>query len=498
MQHPLRWACVFIVMISPLVWLTGSAFFSNADPSESWEPPAPVEIPTVPDGSTSTAIIDPAGFSSDADRLKTVYQLAQAMSTVDAALIGNDLVVSAADRDGLGRVLKSSSAEIEQLEPSGVTLVAEAKSRLSLITRHGMWLDNRKDVAQVIGKAEQAFVEGPERVGEKKVLELINALLSRFPKTVATDDIKNTEPSDALTEPEHAQAVFLRSRALFRHEFFELRQASSNEDTTLADTQGIISRWDDFIEKYTVENIPDTQDAHMLDEVESLRLIVQLLNLQKQSENASKRQDSMLFFAAVKEWQKVADESPKYVLKEKEKIITVIKQWLDKTVPALDKMPNFQVGTQEGYTSLPKRFVGRFVPVPGGGQLFDFQPLGQDCQFNQEARQFSLIKGPAQPRHVMFWEDYTKVRDQFVSAQKAGLELKPQIADDFSESCAKLAEEFSEYQATWGQNWTGGAPPNCLDDAAKDWSTIFSDASELAQEISEALETFGIAIHESL
>lgn len=481
------------VAIAPLIFLTASTFFRGPTAAVGgWTAPALEEFAKVrssvesertrlADGNPTTSV-DPAGFSLEDEPegdLALPYELAERLAAAEKARHGDDLEAAEAARNGLNRMVADRLVAIQKIPPNGLELAAEVKRRLELTTRRCIWLTNRQLAGRELKAAEEAIATGPEGDGETKCLLTINGLRKQLP---AMPESIAEEPGNALAPDEAAWAARLESRALFRRDFFKLRQSARAEAASSRDLERLLEEWAVFVATYGKNGPPDDRDKPILDEAKTLQRKTQLDLLRVVAREAGSVVELVERVAA---WLKEAGGNPVEFAQAQKAASALVQKWLESNVSPLLPLPKPMPGVEEGFTK-KRRLIGFFEKVPNTPAQYRFwpwdMPVGKRLALNKGDEQPNLTATPTPPQHEAYAADHAESRKEFL----AGGFTTRQGVDRFRADCDRLAEEFGPYRKQW-DNVSFPA-----DKVADNWGEDFAAGRKIAEDLLANGEKYGL------
>lgn len=472
--------------IVPLVTLTVMAFLGGGgrtdatsyDPAElaefeAVEAATGARIAKLPEVEAASAE-DPAGFSSEgqpADSLALPYEVAQLLGEADRGIQSTDIGTVQRIRKSIQRLFDDRLTAVEKLRPHGDRLAKAITRRGEILDRHEVWLVNRDRVRESLGSAASAMNDGLEIEGEKKCLELLRKLQKELPE-VADASRGQAEPSDALTAEEAEAVAKLRSRAVFREQFFTARRATASKNEKANQLRSQLDAWDAFLKAYDKLGVPDARDAAFLDEARKLRHEAELswrwgLALSQPSVGG--------LVAKASDWLRVAKSGGDEDADFRQSAAELVRSWLAKNVPPVPSKPKGLEGLQEAVTDpANKRKFGYFqkVPITDKQYYYWINKANMKVKFKGDS-QFNLKALPATPSYLIMLADYERCRAAFLSKGHS----TAQGAAEFRDECARLGEKYRQYRTDYAD------PDDPIDDAAKGWQEVFEKAEKIAAEL---------------
>jgi hypothetical protein len=231
---------LIVIGAIPLTFLTAGSFFAAA-PGGALQSDIPAyrggddtltnaraTATDAAERSADPASVDLVRWGSPAGRLEgnapLEYQLAAVLAKAEQALRSTDEAATRTAMNAVDLLLTDDMRpQIEALPISGSSLVASLRSMVDRLRQHDIWLANRMAIKTRIAEIEAALSGEPTGSGEDRCLDLIRQTISDFPTQVPADS--TDEPPNGRTGSEVRDLDRLRTRAAFRKDYHQVRQA---------------------------------------------------------------------------------------------------------------------------------------------------------------------------------------------------------------------------------------------------------------------------------
>ena len=482
----IRFASLLGISLAPLIALTFMALLDggNAIQAITYEPVDLGSLEAV--GGITTSLItserqldagvseDPAGLSSvnDVDTaLSLPYEVAQRLAEVERALGTGDIGVVQRAKASLRRLTDDRLGAIEKLRPHGDRIAAAISARDEAVVRHEAWLSTREVVRGVLASAAKAISDGPEIEGEKKCLELLSALQKDLPE-VADSAAVAREPADALTREEAELLGELRSRAVFREQFFTLRRATASNSQKADELKAQLDAWETFLTAYTKPGPPDDRDAGYIVEANKVRHQTELdwrWTLARDQASVSG------LVAKVDDWLRVPRLVQIQNAPPKQMAGRLVRSWLEANVPAVPQEPDELKDIQEGFTDpADKRKLGFFEKTPDAEKQYYYWSDRAKIKTKVKGEtQFNLKEPPGAPEYSVFLADYARCRQAFLLDGHRTAKGTQRFRDE----CGRINKQYSTYRNKYA------GPGNPIDALAMPWKEVFDKAETIAAEL---------------
>jgi hypothetical protein len=468
--------------VVPLAVLTLLAFVRGGKgrPVE-YSSPKTVEFEAISTATTAKAAVvpvggvtdDPTGISIVGDPpvdLALPFETAELLADAERAVRSKDSELVTKARRSLDTFAKERLVAVEKLRPGGSDLAAAVKTRVDHLEQHGTWLDNRAAAAKELHAAADALSGGPEIEAEDACLAVLDRLTRRLPAVV--DGTSPTEPGDALTAAEAAEASSLRSRATFRRAFFKNRQESTETNASAAILKQRLQAWDELIASIK-RSPPDARDSSLADQLAGLRSDTHLRLLEATAMQQSNLED---LFRSVTAWLNAADRANADPAAQQRKAASLVRSWLEKNVVELPALP-IEKGLEQGII-IPAgtRKFGYFKQISNTASQYRWWENHKAMANPKLAKgqdSFVLQGAPAEPTYLKISRNYTDSRGKFIASgymTAAGVQ-------NFINDCRNAHTECLEYRQAHAD------AAEKIDQAAAGWTDILARSLTVAEEL---------------